>query len=654
MCALAPLNLLVVLGAHVPEAFGDLLPPEESKERQFVEVASDVGTSPSPGVDLTAKSTLQPLISPLAPPRRRWRGYRDGDAGEEAMPPLPTFTQGVASSQPRAGRAEGGCFQQGGSTCSTAPPSPSRPALLQRQPAAKPFPQVWPTDTVGLDAGSFPAEAFSEYVCEQMCFKWYPERRPPSSPWGTSRPSTSPAPEEASRLASSSEHDSAEGDGENLTSGEMPEHTGASDVVAQDADTRKRHFTLEMSPDNVAALAVITMLSFLGAIYLWKICTRKSCACRLCRNQYRTLNLLGSGGYGSVYLVERLGDGARFVSKKILVREITEVDEYSREAKDLVTLRHKHIVSYEDDFVHVEYGGLEPKTFFMIIMEYCPEGDLKEKIESDFLGFTESWVRTVFAQLLQAVQYLHSKNVIHRDLKSQNVFLMHDGLIRLGDFGLCRHTRNRALGSATLTHAGTDCYMAPEMLSSSKYGKPADMWSVGCVLYELCTGQFMWELDGILGAMVMKDSLAVAKLLQSNLVPAIGGPLASLMKRLLSVSPNGRPTATECIRKKIFKRGFVMSTQTFGQALGETEPGDEAEGSPGAVSDADDASSASGHASSDDNDDDNDATAGEAEAAPTPRTATTTPRKKPNTTPPMVGVSRRRPSKQKRVGKNRR
>ena len=84
----------------------------------------------------------------------------------------------------------------------------------------------------------------------------------------------------------------------------------------------------------------------------------------------------------------------------------------------------------------------------------CVRGDLKEKIEQDFANFTEDWVRTVFAQLLQAVQYLHSKNVIHRDLKSQNVFLAHDGHVRLGDFGLCRHTQKEHMNQPTLTHAG--------------------------------------------------------------------------------------------------------------------------------------------------------------------------------------------------------
>jgi len=337
---------------------------------------------------------------------------------------------------------------------------------------------------------------------------------------------------------------------------------------------------LVMSHDNVVALLVLFGLSILGTLYLWKICTQRSCVCRICRNQYRQLHLIGSGGYGAVYLVQRFCDDSRFVAKKILVSNITEVDEYSKEAKELVTLRHRHIVSYEEDFVHVEYGAFEPKTYFIIVMEYCPEGDLKEKIEVDFCSFTEEWVRTVFAQLLQAVQYLHSKNVIHRDLKSQNVFLAQDGRVRLGDFGLCKHTRNPGVGTATFSHAGTDCYMAPEMLSSSRYGKPADIWSLGCVLYELVAGHFMWELDGILGAMVMTDAQTVPKLILENACPAVGSALRSLLKRLLSIKPDTRPTATTIIRKKLFKKGFPLSRQTFGESWG--EPAQDADTPPGA------------------------------------------------------------------------
>ena len=139
----------------------------------------------------------------------------------------------------------------------------------------------------------------------------------------------------------------------------------------------KNKIILHLTRDNIAALSIIAALNVLGAIYLWKICTRKSCSCKLCRNGYRSLDLLGAGGYGSVYLVERLPKLQRFVAKRIPIKEITQVDEYSREAKELILLRHRHIVSYEEDFVHIEYA-LEPKT--------CAQSNLSLSYSLDLSG----------------------------------------------------------------------------------------------------------------------------------------------------------------------------------------------------------------------------------------------------------------------------
>lgn len=578
MCALAPLNLLVVLGSHLSPALGEargdglakmnFSPPEERQDEaevvgSFSGLWKEILAEPPP-VQTTLPATPTPL-------RRR----QPSTAAREAATAAAGASVVVVSLLSAATAAA--------APMTVLPPSSSCPSRLMESfqpgaegvngwaPDARAAPNLaWPASTASASctAGAAPVDPDPEVLEVPKAGGSRPSREPKVPVW---------------KEADDNDRCMRACPGMVM----VPRSIVDLDVSDNTFAARRRdvaRFILVMSEDNIAALVVIGALSVLGAIYLWKICTRKSCSCRLCRNQYRTLHLIGAGGYGSVYLVERLGDGSRFVSKKIPVREITEVDEYSKEAKELVTLRHRHIVSYEEDFVHVEYGALEPKTYFIIIMEYCPEGDLKSKIELDFCCFTEEWVRTVFAQLLQAVQYLHSKSVIHRDLKSQNVFLAYDGRVRLGDFGLCRHTPSRALGSATLTHAGTDCYMAPEMLSSSRYGKPADMWSLGCVLYELCTGQFMWELDGILGAMVMKDAHTVSKLIHEYIVPSVGQSLTSVLKRLLSVNPANRPTATACMRRKVFRRGFPLSRQSFGESLDEaaSPPGTKAPDCPAA------------------------------------------------------------------------
>jgi len=593
MVALAPLNILVILNTHVPEVLGDVRLHEEEIKQNVDKMSKESEQQLDCDFDdFNSKpliTDVPPMLSPQRlPPRRRdlsggvgvpfgathggTCGARDtASAALVGAMGVAVFSGGTSkgtSAEDAVDHGEGGgnYTSDGGGSSPGRVPSHSRGTVDSG--TSKPTPggtTPWaPVQSMTAGAGTVrvisSSGGGSSSSRAQVAHGWRSEPGETNVAESFCRsicPDMVMVPRRVANLAVR---------GEPIALNFSP---------TEEEMQRTRHeaktFTLVLSHDNIAALLVISSLSVLGAIYLWKICTRRRCSCRLCKNQYRTLHLLGSGGYGSVHLVDRLGDGMRFALKKIPVREITEVDEYSREAKELIKLRHRHIVSYEDDFVHVEYGALEPKMYFIIIMEHCPEGDLKEKIEVDFYNFTEEWVRTVFAQLLQAVQYLHSKNVIHRDLKSQNVFLAHDGRVRLGDFGLCRRTPTQALGESTLTHAGTDCYMAPEMLSSSKYGKPADMWSLGCVLYELCTGVFMWELDGILGAMVMKNSHTVQKLVHENMVPAVGNALKALLKRLLSISPVARPTVTTCIRKKVFKRSFPLSHQPFGESLGEVE-----------------------------------------------------------------------------------
>mmetsp|Transcript_109958 Transcript_109958/g.206091 ORF Transcript_109958/g.206091 Transcript_109958/m.206091 type:complete len:661 (+) Transcript_109958:113-2095(+) len=576
MGALAPLNLLVILNTHVPEALGEVRREEELKQK--LQEAAESGDAPrlkscENGVD---ESMLHPSGG-------------DGVAsGSEA------FRSSSGLAVPAARATTAAAASQGGGNCATGGTAfsfgGSASAAIIGAMGLAAFgtgnfgPGVY-GNTGNHESSDHSSTGFDDnFSIAATAGQNRSGENSSSDSSGSSSSSTAPAvPPQHQPGPPAARHQLCQAcqwicPDMVLVPRSVVERTGTSDGTAwaaypPTASLEERSIRLVMSYDNIAALMVISALTVLGAIYLWKICTRRRCTCRMCQNQYRTLHLLGSGGYGSVYLVQRLYDGNNFVAKKIPVRDVMEVDEYSREAKELVTLRHRHIVSYEDDFVHVEYGTLEPKTEIIIIMEYCPEGDLKEKIELDFYNFTSDYVRTVFAQVLQAVQYLHSKNVIHRDLKSQNVFLAHDGRVRLGDFGLCRHARARELGSATMTHAGTDCYMAPEIFSSSRYGKPADVWSLGCILYELCSGQFMWEIDGILGAMVMKDSHCVKNLVQANIVPAVDNALASLMRRLLNANPAARPTVTQCIRKKLFKRTFPLSRQTFGESLPEVEGG---------------------------------------------------------------------------------
>lgn len=633
MCALAPLNLLVILNTHVPEALGEAQALSEGDSKRKYQSPTDLN-----GLDNVENDGLgneHPANENATPSVELLRSLKQGCpfGGNDAveLDGFPSYASvgglGIAARRPAQlpwsnsedNRAVAGAIlvAMGIAAFGHSPPASSSSnrgistVILGTMGSA-----AYGTDAAPLSTGEDVEKVDGSVNMNNRKIEASAGSLQLADASLDSSASTSPETEKLVIGANDASTCQCSCPGAVV----VPQHIFEQAALLHEADVKekgksKAHITLVMSHENMLALTVITILSIFGAIYLWKICTRQRCSCRLCRFQYRCGDLLGSGGYGSVYLVDRVTDGEQFVAKKILVRDITEVDEYSLEAKELITLRHKHIVSYEDDFVHVEYGTFEPKTYFVIIMEFCPEGDLKGKIELDFPNFTEDYVRSVFAQVLEAVQYLHSKNVIHRDLKSQNVFLTNDGQVRLGDFGLCKHTRGHdGIGSASLTHAGTDCYMAPEMLSSSKYGKPADMWSLGCVLCELVTGVFMWELDGILGAMVMKDSQAVVKLLKAKMVPCVGNTITSLLKRLLSIRPEARPTITTCLRKKLFKPNFPLSREPFGQFLDPEGSQEQSESSPSReLAGAEDSNTFSGEEESD-------AAKSEEDDAPTPTT----------------------------------
>jgi NIMA (never in mitosis gene a)-related kinase len=163
-----------------------------------------------------------------------------------------------------------------------------------------------------------------------------------------------------------------------------------------------------------------------------------------------------------------------------MVDDISEADLVMKEAKYLRDLEGKYIVKYIEDFIHIDFysGKIEPKYFVIIIMEFCSGGDLKEEIDKYFYkntNISKNQIIEYLYQICEGVALIHQKDILHRDIKSQNVFLTGDNEIRVGDFGLAKKikkygkTKSR---NGTMTKVGTDCYMAPEIIEGLPYGKP--------------------------------------------------------------------------------------------------------------------------------------------------------------------------------------
>ncbi|XP_053305175.1 serine/threonine-protein kinase Nek11-like [Spea bombifrons] len=266
--------------------------------------------------------------------------------------------------------------------------------------------------------------------------------------------------------------------------------------------------------------------------------------------RYTVCGKLGSGSFATAYLVtDARDDGSHKVLKRIScggMRPDSTLPS-AREAKLLGSLRHPFIVRFLGSFLE--------KDDFCIITEYCEGGDLqcliKEQRNSS-RPFPEAHVVEWFIQLLLGVNYLHERLVLHRDLKTKNVFLK-DGAVKIGDFGV---SRVLALPSDMATSfTGTPHYMSPETFSSSGYNSKSDIWSLGCILYEICSLRYAFEAS----SWIKLVSLIVEG--PSPPLPSRYSPeLNEILQRMLKKEPEERPSAGEILKMPyIMDRGEVLS-----------------------------------------------------------------------------------------------
>lgn len=210
---------------------------------------------------------------------------------------------------------------------------------------------------------------------------------------------------------------------------------------------------------------------------------------------YEELRLIGRGTYGKIFfersfmrlivgtahLVKNKVDGHLYVAKKInLGSNPKEVQAARSEGLLLKNLRHPHIVSYKESYFD--------KSLMIIIMEYCEGGDLTNYIrqrKEQNKYFSERIVLNWFVQTVLAVDYIHKNKILHRDIKPNNIFLTANGTVKLGDFGISKLLEGTT--DAASTFVGTANYMSPEVCESRPYNYKSDIWSLGCLLYELCT-----------------------------------------------------------------------------------------------------------------------------------------------------------------------
>eukprot|EP00398_MALV-I-01_sp_L67-1_P000473 gene473-380_t len=249
---------------------------------------------------------------------------------------------------------------------------------------------------------------------------------------------------------------------------------------------------------------------------------------------------IDKGGFGLVYRVHR--ERHPHIQYAMKQWRVVVNDEAEDEANTLKNLKHDHIVAYVDLFMH--------ENVYYLVMELADGGSLSSIIKNVQAATSRgSWnahrIHNWFSQIVSGVSYLHDKHVLHRDLKPSNVLLIKnmDGpaTIKICDFGLAKMLEC-TLGEAS-KRAGTSQYMSPLQLNQKPYSFPADVWALGCVLFEMVmrTRAFNFPMDTLVGDIPQIPDDAPGGI--------DGTEFQDLCGRMLDREPENRPNARELLQE---------------------------------------------------------------------------------------------------------
>lgn len=268
---------------------------------------------------------------------------------------------------------------------------------------------------------------------------------------------------------------------------------------------------------------------------------------------YTKIRKLGQGSFGSVFLVRDNKEGVLFVMKEVDLTSlgVKGKDEAMKEVSVLGQMRHPCIISYRDFFEQepAEEWASKKKLLY-IIMEYADGADMSARIQKQKgRPFTEQQILDWLVQICLALKHIHDRKILHRDIKSENIFLTHDNLVKVGDFGIAKslaHTFAQAH-----TRIGTPYYLSPEICLNKPYNSKSDMWSLGVVLYELLTLRHPFNassIEGLLDKIVRSKPAPISKMYSKE--------IRQVCDNLLQKDPRLRPSAAKLLQLPFIQKNI--------------------------------------------------------------------------------------------------
>ena len=277
-------------------------------------------------------------------------------------------------------------------------------------------------------------------------------------------------------------------------------------------------------------------------------------------NGFQLISKLGEGAYSTVLKVKRIKDGNIYALKKVKLLKLSSKEKTNalNEVRILASIKSNFVISYKEAFYDEEENVLG------IVMEYADKGDLYQKISQNKKSLSllqENEIWRIFIQLVKGLKSLHDLKILHRDMKSANVFLFSDGSAKLGDLNVSKVAKKGLL----YTQTGTPYYASPEVWKDQPYNYKSDIWSLGCVLYEMITLKPPFRAENMEGLYNK-----VIKGQYSNIPSRYSDDLSEIVRLLLQVEPESRPSCKDLINHPIIQKRIQFFT-SFNEDLTEDQ-----------------------------------------------------------------------------------
>ncbi|XP_070545873.1 uncharacterized protein [Ptychodera flava] len=254
---------------------------------------------------------------------------------------------------------------------------------------------------------------------------------------------------------------------------------------------------------------------------------------------FEKIRTVGKGAYGAAVLYRKKDDDSLVILKEINMHDLTAAERQMslNEVNVLAMLDHPNIISYYDSF--------EEDGTLMIEMGYADGGTLHQYLANQQRKeLEEKEILNMFQQMVAAIRHIHEHNILHRDLKTANIFLTKEGIVKVGDFGISKIMTSNNKGANTVL--GTPYYISPEICEGKPYNEKSDIWALGCILYEMACLQKTFEGSNL--------PALVNKIMKGQFTPVKGNyspGFKALIRDMLQREPEYRPSANELMYARL-------------------------------------------------------------------------------------------------------